>query len=108
VTGEDGDHLLGEYVTGWVKRGPSGVIGTNKKDSADTVSKIVEDRDAGKLGAPTVEGDPGEWIAQRVPDHVDWEGWGKIDAHEVATGEPHGRPRVKMIDVAEMKKIAHA
>lgn len=107
VTGEDGAPLPGEYVTGWIKRGPSGVIGTNKKDSADTVAKIVEDRDAGKLGSPTAAGDPGAWIAERVPDHVDWEGWGKIDAYEVSAGEPAGRPRVKMIDVDEMKKIAH-
>ena len=52
VANEDGHVQRGEYVVGWIKRGPSGVIGTNKKDAADTVAKIVQDRDAGALGAP--------------------------------------------------------
>ena len=47
-----GEHEVGEYVVGWVKRGPSGVIGTNKKDATDTVARILEDRDAGKLNTP--------------------------------------------------------
>ena len=52
VTGDGGEHECGEYVVGWVKRGPSGVIGTNKKDAADTVAKVLEDRDAGRLNTP--------------------------------------------------------
>ena len=52
VLGEDGEHEVGEYVVGWVKRGPSGVIGTNKKDATDTVARILEDREAGKLNTP--------------------------------------------------------
>ena len=52
VIGEDGEHERGEYVVGWVKRGPSGVIGTNKKDAADTLAKILEDREAGALNEP--------------------------------------------------------
>lgn len=106
VTDEEGNPLPGEYVSGWVKRGPSGVIGTNKKDSADTVEKIVADRDAGKLVAKEPVGDNAEWLASKVPDLVTWEGWGKIDAHEVALGEAQGRPRVKLVDIDEMKKIA--
>ena len=46
VLGEDGRPMPGEYVVGWIKRGPTGVIGTNKKDAADTVAKIVEDAEA--------------------------------------------------------------
>ena len=53
VTGDGGEHECGEYVVGWVKRGPSGVIGTNKKDAADTVAKVLEDREAGRLNTPT-------------------------------------------------------
>ena len=49
VTDPGGTHQLGEYVSGWIKRGPSGVIGTNKKDSLDTVNKIVEDVAAGRV-----------------------------------------------------------
>src|SRR4029078_9576974 len=52
VLGHEGEHEVGEYVVGWVKRGPSGVIGTNKKDATDTVARIIEDRDAGKLNTP--------------------------------------------------------
>src|SRR6476661_4127947 len=53
VIDEAGTHLLGEYVSGWIKRGPSGVIGTNKKDSQDTVAKILEDAAAGRLNQPS-------------------------------------------------------
>lgn len=106
VTDQTGNPLPGEYVTGWVKRGPSGVIGTNKKDSADTVARIIEDRDAGKLPAKPSLGDNADWLRERVPDLVEWDGWQRIDAHEVATGEPQGRPRVKLVDVDEMKRVA--
>jgi ferredoxin--NADP+ reductase len=90
VCDEAGTPHRGEYVVGWIKRGPSGVIGTNKKDAADTVAKIVEDAEAGLLGAPKAEADG--WI-----DAVAWEGWQAIDSHERAAGEPHGRPRVKLV-----------
>jgi ferredoxin--NADP+ reductase len=90
VCDEQGVPLRGEYVVGWIKRGPSGVIGTNKKDAADTVAKIVEDAEAGRLEAPKAEADG--W-----PDAVTWEGWQAIDEHERAAGEPQGRPRVKLV-----------
>lgn len=106
VTDGSGNPLPGEYVSGWIKRGPSGVIGTNKKDSADTVAKIVEDREAGKIPAKEPVGDNREWLLGKVPDLVEWDGWLKIDAHEVSLGEPNGRPRVKLVDIDEMKKIA--
>jgi ferredoxin--NADP+ reductase len=91
-------------VTGWIKRGPSGVIGTNKKDSADTVARIVEDAEAGKLNEPS-RPDPDEiaaWLAERAPDAVTWEGWQAIDEHETAAGEPHGRPRVKLVRLGDL------
>jgi ferredoxin--NADP+ reductase len=108
VVGDDGARCPGEYVVGWIKRGPSGVIGTNKKDAADTVARIVEDRDAGTLGAP-VAADAEEtaaWLAERVADLVTWEGWEAIDRHETGTGEPLGRPRVKLVRVEHMRDIA--
>ncbi len=108
VTGEDGQPLPGEYVSGWVKRGPSGVIGTNKKDSADTVEKIVADREAGKLVAKERSADPADWLRAQAPDLVEWDGWKAIDAHEVALGEPQGRPRVKLVDIDEMKRIGNS
>jgi ferredoxin--NADP+ reductase len=94
----------GEYAVGWIKRDPSGVIGTNKKDAADTVARIIEDRDAGALpdapdgGAEAIE----TWLTGRVPDLVTWAGWEAIDAYEAALGEPSGRPRVKLVSLPEL------
>ncbi|HET6510170.1 MAG TPA: FAD-dependent oxidoreductase [Baekduia sp.] len=110
VCDASGDAHSGEYVVGWIKRGPSGVIGTNKKDAADTVAKIVEDRDAGKLNAPAIT-DPdaiAAFYAERAPDAVTWAGWQAIDAHEKASGEPHGRPRVKLVRLADLFERSRA
>jgi ferredoxin--NADP+ reductase len=84
------------------------VIGTNKKDAADTVARIVEDRDAGKLNAPQ-DADPDaaeKFLAQQCPQLVTWEGWKAIDVHETGLGEPQGRPRVKLVRTGEMIDIA--
>ncbi len=102
----DGSRCPGEYVVGWIKRGPSGVIGTNKKDANDTVARIIEDEQAGRLGVPdpslATAGAVQEWIDERVPGHVTWQGWEKIDMHESALGEPMGRPRVKLVRLDEL------
>ncbi len=110
VCDDGGAACRGEYVVGWIKRGPSGVIGTNKKDAADTVTRILEDRDAGALGAPS-RPDADEiaaWLAERVPDAVTWEGWQAIDEAERAAGEPHGRPRVKFVRLADLVAASRA
>jgi ferredoxin--NADP+ reductase len=95
VCDANGTPCRGEYVVGWIKRGPSGVIGTNKKDAADTVARIVEDAEAGLLNAPKAD-------AEGWPDAVTWEGWQAIDEHERAAGEPHGRPRVKLVRIDDL------
>ncbi len=108
VLNHDGEHEVGEYVVGWVKRGPSGVIGTNKKDATDTVARILEDREAGKLNTPS-DADPDaceKFIAEQCPELVTWEGWRAIDTHETGLGEPQGRPRVKLVRTGEMVDIA--
>ena len=108
VLNEHGEPEAGEYVVGWVKRGPSGVIGTNKKDAADTVARIVEDRDAGRLNTPR-DPDPEacmQFLSGRCPQLVTWEGWRAIDVHETGLGEPQGRPRVKLVRTGEMVDIA--
>lgn len=89
----------GEYVSGWIKRGPSGIIGTNKKDSQDTVDALLADLAAGKIPAAQVE-DPDailQVLADRCPDHVTYAHWEAIDAAERSAGEPQGRPRVKLV-----------
>jgi ferredoxin--NADP+ reductase len=108
VLDADGGVRHGEYAAGWIKRGPSGVIGTNKKCAAETVARIVEDRDAGRLDLP-----PGPasatneaWLRARVPGAVTWDGWRAIDAHETAAGAPQNRPRVKLVRVPEMLAVA--
>jgi ferredoxin--NADP+ reductase len=108
VTTEDGESITGEYAVGWIKRGPSGVIGTNKKDAAETVGKLVDDARAGRLNDPAnpARDDVGRWLQGRVPGLVTWHGWNAIDRHEVAQGEPHGRPRVKLVRVPEMVAVA--
>jgi ferredoxin--NADP+ reductase len=110
VVNEDGHAQRGEYVVGWIKRGPSGVIGTNKKDAADTVAKIVDDQASGTLNRPLVD-EPqaiAALYAKRAPDAVTWAGWEAIDSTEKAAGAPHGRPRVKLVRVADLVASSRA
>jgi ferredoxin--NADP+ reductase len=108
VIGAGGEPETGEYVVGWVKRGPSGVIGTNKKDAADTVARILEDREAGRLNTPRLADAEAcaEWLADRCPGLVTWDGWRAIDEHETSLGSSQGRPRVKLVRTDEMLDIA--
>jgi ferredoxin--NADP+ reductase len=96
------------YVAGWIKRGPSGVIGTNKKCATDTVASLLADVESGALEArelPSADEVDAELRARR-PDLVDYEGWEQIDAAEKGAGEPHGRPRVKLTRVEELLDAA--
>jgi ferredoxin--NADP+ reductase len=106
----DGAPCRGEYVVGWIKRGPTGVIGTNKKDAQETVDAILQDIDAGTLHEP-ISPDPEsvhEMLLARQPALVTYAGWSEIDRHERALGEPAGRPRVKLTDIEQMLRIAAA
>ena len=86
----------GTYCAGWIKRGPSGVIGTNKKDATETVQLLLEDAAAGRLPRAAEPRDLAEVLAERGADPVLYAGWEEIDRLEKAAGEPHGRPRVKL------------
>jgi ferredoxin/flavodoxin---NADP+ reductase len=107
---DDDGVCAGEYVTGWIKRGPSGVIGTNKKDSQDTIDKLITDANEGRLPEPSRPGV--DELLAALPHPVTWEGWEAIDRFERATGEPHGRPRVKLVTWEALRdaarSIAHA
>ena len=84
------------YVAGWIKRGPSGVIGTNKKDATETVELLLEDARAGRL-VRSGDGRPlADVLAAKGVRFIDQAGWQAIDAAERAAGEPLGRPRVKL------------
>ncbi|HEY5193859.1 MAG TPA: FAD-dependent oxidoreductase [Solirubrobacteraceae bacterium] len=100
--------LPGEYAVGWIKRGPSGVIGTNKKDAQQTVDALLEDLAADKHLEPS-DPDPQaieRLLGERVPALVTYEGWSEIDRHEQSLGEPHGRPRVKLTRIEELLRVA--
>jgi ferredoxin/flavodoxin---NADP+ reductase len=98
----------GEYVVGWIKRGPTGVIGTNKKDAQETVDAILADLAEGRLLEPPAPNPEAveALLRARQPDLVTYSGWTSIDRHERLLGEPAGRPRVKLTRIEEMLRIA--
>ena len=107
---DDAGRCRGEYAVGWIKRGPSGVIGTNKKCSADTVARLLEDAGADRLAEPLAPDADGvlDWLRARVPELVTWAGWQAIDAHERSLGEPAGRPRIKLVHTEQLIEVGRA
>jgi ferredoxin--NADP+ reductase len=115
VIPNDGGRILngdrprtGEYAVGWIKRGPTGIIGTNKRDAQETIKLLLEDLDAGRLLEPA---DPDRdsleaLLAERAPEHVTYAGWEAIDRAEKSAGEPYGRPRVKLCTFDELLAAA--
>ena len=104
---ESGRSVPGAYVAGWIKRGPTGFIGTNKSCSFQTVAALVADFNAGRLTDPLAK--PAELatlVCTRQPALVDSQGWRAINAAEIARGSADGRPRNKFTDVAEMLAAA--
>ncbi len=101
---QGGEQLLGLYVSGWIKRGPSGVIGTNKPDAAETVERMVADAVAGRVLVPT-DPDPAasdDLVRQRQPHAVSFDDWLRLDGLEIERGKSAGRPRVKFCSVEDM------
>ena len=98
VLGRDGEPVPGVYAVGWIKRGPTGILGTNKRDAAETVSRLAEDLRSGSLDAPQRPGRDAidALLAQRKPDLVTVDGWRAIDAQELDRGRSAERPRVKL------------
>jgi ferredoxin--NADP+ reductase len=103
----DGEPLPGVYAVGWIKRGPTGILGTNKRDAEETVSRLAEDLAAGALPEPAQ--DPGAidaLLAERAPDLVTADGWRAIDAREMEQGREENRPRVKLASRDELLAAA--
>jgi len=104
----DGEPLPGVYAVGWIKRGPTGILGTNKRDAEETVGRLIEDLRAGALAEPPnprreqIEA----LLAERRPDLVTVEGWRAIDRREVEQGERRERPRVKLATRDELLQAA--
>ncbi len=102
TNGADGAVVPGEYVTGWIKRGPSGLIGTNKADSVETAKSLLEDAPHLPRAA---EGDPEAvetLLRARNIRYVTMADWLEIEKYETALGEAQGRPRVKIVHIEEM------
>ena len=107
IPNEGGRVTPGVYCAGWIKRGPSGVIGTNKKDATETVQLVLEDARAGRL-PPRAGGTLEELLEARGVEAVLYAGWESIDAAERAAGEPHGRPRIKLATWDELLAAARS
>jgi ferredoxin--NADP+ reductase len=108
VVDAGGNHVARSYCAGWIKRGPTGIIGTNKKDAAETVAQLLEDVHGGRIAhreEVTPEGAEA-LIAERDVRAVMYPGWTSIDELERAAGEKLGRPRVKLRTWDELLKAA--
>jgi ferredoxin--NADP+ reductase len=107
VLDAEGTAVPGVYCAGWIKRGPTGIIGTNKKDATETVDNLLEDARTGALprrGA--VAEDVNAVLAERGVSVVTYDGWEAIDALECSRGEPVGRPRSKLVTWDELLATA--
>jgi ferredoxin--NADP+ reductase len=108
VVDGDGGHVAGTYCAGWIKRGPTGIIGTNKKDATETVAQLLEDVRAGRIShREEVTADRVETVlTERDSKAVLYHGWSSIDELERAAGEKLGRPRVKLRTWDELLEAA--
>ena len=107
VDAKTGLPLPGLYCTGWIKRGPTGVIGTNRSDAAETIASLLSDIDG--PGLPTPVQDPAQLaqlLEQRQPDRITAEGWWRINEAERSAGRAAGRPRVKLLTTADLLRVA--
>jgi ferredoxin--NADP+ reductase len=106
----DGEPLPGVYAVGWIKRGPTGILGTNKRDAEETMSCLAEDLEAGALPLPTnpAREQIDALLAKRKPNLVTVEGWRAIDGHELERGRSERRPRVKLSSRDELLAAAAA
>ena len=94
----------GEYVVGWAKRGPTGVIGTNKPDAIESVNSMLEDLSSGRI-EPAPDADPAavvELLEARNVRFVTMDEWGKLNELELSNGKAQGRPRVKFTNLDNM------
>ena len=106
VLRSDGTPLAGVYAVGWIKRGPTGILGTNKRDAEETIRCLVEDLRSGALPPLQEPGPIDALLAERKPDLVTVEGWRAIDAAELESGRSEKRPRVKLASSDELLAAA--
>ncbi|ERG62872.1 hypothetical protein L332_00105 [Agrococcus pavilionensis RW1] len=98
--------LPGMYATGWIKRGPVGLIGHTKSDAKETIEQLLGDSNSWWSPEPFDQDAVPRLLAERGVEWTDIDGWIRLDQHEMALGEPHGRARVKVVPRDEMVKIS--
>ncbi|NLP84717.1 FAD-dependent oxidoreductase [Microbacterium sp. CFH 90308] len=111
VTGDAGAPVIpGLYATGWIKRGPVGLIGHTKSDAMETIAHLVADVEDGAVPARTVDGDVLELLDEREVEYTTWDGWLALDAHERGLGaaHQHTRERVKVVPRDEQVRISRS
>jgi len=104
----DGQVIPGAYVTGWIKRGPVGLIGSTKSDASQTIKLLMEDLDSLSAPAHPDPADVNTYLAERGLEYTTWEGWEALEEHEIQLGQnhEHDRERVKVVPRDEMVRIA--
>ena len=110
VLAADDSHQTAVYVTGWIKRGPVGLIGHTKGDANETVACLLDDHANGRLpGAEAPEPEAvTAFLEQRGVRYTTWDGWHQLDAHERALGEAEGRERIKVVEREDMLRASGA
>jgi ferredoxin/flavodoxin---NADP+ reductase len=96
-----------EYVTGWAKRGPTGTVGTNRSDSAETVCGLLEDLVAQRSYGGSDPAKILDLLKERRVKYTDWGHWLRLDDYETQLGRDQGRPRVKIPDLRSMLELSH-
>ena len=106
VWDDDNQQVNGMYATGWIKRGPIGLIGHTKSDALETVTHLVADQGNWWTPADASEASVVELLESRGVQFTDLAGWRRLDAHELALGAANGRERIKVVDRDEMTRIS--
>ena len=108
VLDKENNIVPGVYATGWIKRGPVGLIGHTKSDAMETISHLVKDQASWWAPADPSEESVVAMLRERGIEFTNLDGWHALDSHEVALGEPHGRARIKVVPRDEMVRISQS
>lgn len=106
VLDSSGNHIPGVYCTGWIKRGPVGLIGHTKADAIETIGHLISDRSSWWKPARPDEQEIVETLRDRGVDFMDWKQWLRVDAEEKSQGQARGRERLKLHDRKQMIEIS--
>jgi len=108
VIDDNDEQLHGIYATGWIKRGPVGLIGHTKSDAMETIKHVMNDQANWWTPAEPDEASVPELLASRGVEFTNIDGWHNLDAHELSLGEPEGRIRIKVVERDEMVRVSNA